>query len=332
MYRYIKESSSDHHFSAKTTAIESLVGSWTKILEPVVPPPLLCFLFISSCAIMGDETYLESFIEHISTLPHEVRRNLDLMRDLDTSCSVLAEELRQVEQLYAKQCDEKMNQLELGITKDGRPGVKVLTGSGEFVVPTTEDFSEYLYDEDALQKISTLRKDALQQSEEKVAIADQTLALVDATVGRLDRDLQALEALLKQTGEYEISGVAKPNDLAAIQVTPGSSDWILAKVMTHNQETAMYTLSDEDLESNKTFHLPESQVVVLGGIERLSKGDGVYAVYPDTTSFYQASVVQGPRKVAGGGSFIMVNFVDDSDENGITHEKAVLMKHVMRLP
>jgi hypothetical protein len=225
-----------------------------------------------------------------------------------------------------------MNQLELGMTKDGRPGVKVLTGSGEFVVPTTEDFSEYLYDEDALQKISTLRKDALQQSEEKVAIADQTLALVDATVGRLDRDLQALEALLKQTGEYEISGVAKPNDLAAIQVTPGSSDWILAKVMTHNQETAMYTLSDEDLESNKTFHLPESQVVVLGGIERLSKGDGVYAVYPDTTSFYQASVVQGPRKVAGGGSFIMVNFVDDSDENGITHEKAVLMKHVMRLP
>jgi hypothetical protein len=35
----------------------------------------------------SDETYLESFIEHISTLPHEVRRNLDLMRDLDKSCS-----------------------------------------------------------------------------------------------------------------------------------------------------------------------------------------------------------------------------------------------------
>jgi hypothetical protein len=245
---------------------------------------------------------------------------------------ILAEDLRQAEQQYIKQCEDTINRLELGVTPDGIPGVKVLTGSGEIVVPTTEDLNEYLYDEAALQQISALRRDALQQSEEKVAIADQTLSLVDATVCRLDKDLQALEALLKQTGEYEVSGVAKPNDLAAIQVTPGSPDWILAKVVTHNQETGMYKLSDEDVESNKVFLLPQSQVVVLGGIERLSKGDAVYAVYPDTTSFYQASVVQGPRKVSGGGSFIMVQFVDDSDENGVTHEKAVLMKHVMRSP
>ena len=230
------------------------------------------------------------------------------------------------------QCEGKINELELGVTKDGKPGVKVLSGTGDIIVPTTEDLTEYLYDEIALQEINTLRRDALQQSEEKVSIADQTLSLVIVTVRRLERDLQTLETLLKQTGEYEVSGVAKPNDLAAIQVISGSADWILAKVMTHNQENGMYTLSDEDVESNKIFHLPESQVVVLGGTERLSKGDGVFAVYPDTTSFYQAIVVQGPRKVAGGGSFIMLNFVDDSDEYGVTHDKAVLMKHVMRLP
>jgi len=28
----------------------------------------------------------------------------------------------------------------------------------------------------------------------------------------------------------------------------------------------------------------------------------------------------------------MVNFKDDGDENGVTHDKAVLMKHVMRVP
>jgi len=80
------------------------------------------------------------------------------------------------------------------------------------------------------------------------------------------------------------------------------------------------------------FHLPESQVVVLGGVEKLSRGDVIYAVYPDTTSFYQASVVQVPRKVSGGSSFVMVNFVDDGDEHGVTHDKAVLLKHVMRVP
>ena len=80
------------------------------------------------------------------------------------------------------------------------------------------------------------------------------------------------------------------------------------------------------------FNLPESQVVLLGGLKNLSRGDVVFAVYPDTTSFYQATVSQAPRKVSGGGNFVMVNFVDDSDEHGITHDKAVLMKHVMLPP
>jgi len=34
----------------------------------------------------GDETYLEAFMESLTTLPHELRRNLELMKDLDKSC------------------------------------------------------------------------------------------------------------------------------------------------------------------------------------------------------------------------------------------------------
>jgi SGF29 tudor-like domain len=81
------------------------------------------------------------------------------------------------------------------------------------------------------------------------------------------------------------------------------------------------------------FDLPEQQVIVLSGtIERLTKGDIVFAVYPDTTSFYQATVVQAPRKQGVGGQYVMVNFVDDSDEFGITHDKAVPIEHVMPPP
>jgi hypothetical protein len=47
---------------------------------------------------------------------------------------------------------------------------------------------------------------------------------------------------------------AKPNDLAACQVTPGS-EWILAKVIHHDLQTGMYKLSDEDIESNKSKSL-----------------------------------------------------------------------------
>ena len=33
------------------------------------------------------ETYLESFLDSISSLPHEVKRNLELIKELDKSCS-----------------------------------------------------------------------------------------------------------------------------------------------------------------------------------------------------------------------------------------------------
>mmetsp|Transcript_21429 Transcript_21429/g.62615 ORF Transcript_21429/g.62615 Transcript_21429/m.62615 type:complete len:584 (-) Transcript_21429:376-2127(-) len=200
-------------------------------------------------------------------------------------------------------------------------------------VPLTEQFRSAIWDPAAMVRMAGLRQDVRQRAEEKVAVAEQTYALVDETVKRLDRDLAKFEELLKGSGAFEATtGGAKPNDLAAIQVTPNSQDWILAKVISQDQETGMYKLADEDVESNKVYNLPESQVVVLGGVDRLSRGDAIYAVYPDTTSFYQASVAHPPRKVSGGESFVMVNFNDDADERGITHDKAVLMKHVMRVP
>ena len=246
--------------------------------------------------------------------------------------SALTEELRALQEAYVAQAEEKVDQLELKTTSKGTPGVRVLGGGSDVIVPTTEELISFIKDERALQRIQEIEQNLVQQSEEKVAIAEQTYAIVDATVKRLDQDLAKFETLLKATGEFEAAGSANPNDLAAIQVQPSVPDWILAKVLSHDPDTGMYRLSDEDVESNKMFHLPESQVVVLGGIEKLSRGDVIYAVYPDTTSFYQATVVAPPKRVSGGGSFVMVNFVDDADEHGITHDKAVLLKHVMRVP
>lgn len=244
----------------------------------------------------------------------------------------MAEELRVAQQEYVAKAREKIDALELGQTVDGKPGIRVLKGKKEVVVPTTEELFSYVSDHESLKRIRAMQASLTQQAEEKVAIASQTHSVVEATVRRLDHDLSRLENLLKKTGEFQLAGTAKPNDLAAIQVVPNAPEWILAKVISHDPETNMYRLSDEDVESNKIFHLPESQVVVLGGIEKLSRGEVVFAVYPDTTSFYQATVVQPPKRVSGGGAFVMVNFVDDADEHGVTHDKAVLLKHVMRIP
>jgi SGF29 tudor-like domain len=114
--------------------------------------------------------------------------------------------------------------------------------------------------------------------------------------------------------------------------------------------------------STVVFNLPDSQVIMLPGNPsrgvdyKLSKGDVVFAIYPDTTSFYKATVVQVPRKSSGGGTgssssnnnsnissnnnnsssitsqFVLVHFVDDADEFGVTHDKAVIIQHVMPPP
>ncbi len=68
------------------------------------------------------------------------------------------------------------------------------------VVPTSEEMEDYVLGQanaDLFQTIQTLQTDALQQSEEKVAIAIQTHALVDGIVQRLDADLMEMETLLQ---------------------------------------------------------------------------------------------------------------------------------------
>lgn len=307
----------------------------------------------------SDETYLEAFIETLSTLPHQIRRNMDLMRDLDASCSTSGVRLHQLHQQYVRQAEEKVMQLEIVHKQPGgKIGIRTLSGDA-VIMPTTRELMDFTNDEDMYCSIDKLQQETLQKSDEKVAIAQQAYEIIDATVQRLDRDLVEMETLLQANGSFQSAGDAAPkvNDLAACQPTPGS-EWILGKILEHDSTTGMYTIADEDTESNKgmpnyetilinyhvldsathcflylsVFHLPEEQVV-LSGIDNLKRGDIIYAVYPDTTSFYQATVVQAPRKGSiGSGAFAMVNFVDDSDEFGVTHDKAILLKHIMYPP
>lgn len=132
-----------------------------------------------------------------------------------------------------------------------QPGVRVGGGGKEIVIPTTEELMQLVGNPEALQYIRDLEDNALQRADEKVAIAEQTYSLIDSVVKRLDADMETMEQMLQSAGQFEVVGTAKPDDLAAIQVTAGSPDWILAKVITHDPNTGMYKLSDEDVESNK---------------------------------------------------------------------------------
>jgi len=125
------------------------------------------------------------------------------------------------------------------------------------VVPTTEELRQQIQDPYALLQIAILRRNARELVEEKSSNANQTYTIIDDIIKRLDDDIEQFETLLRTTGQYVSetavvgTGGPQPNDLAAIQVTPNSPDWILAKVMSHDEETGVYNLSDEDIESSK---------------------------------------------------------------------------------
>jgi hypothetical protein len=195
-------------------------------------------------------------------------------------CSTLFEDMTKLQQEYVQRVQDKVCQLEI---VDGE-GVRVKNGGSDdpVVIPTTEELAAYIREKATYGEIERVQTDALQRAEEKVAIAHQTYSLVDSTCTRLDNDLMELEKILQvrrtlcllgwtilwnyvstlshlvgvstlqNVGGFQAPGTAKPDDLAAIQVIPGSPDWILAKVITHDPQTSIYKLSDEDVESSKS--------------------------------------------------------------------------------
>lgn len=121
----------------------------------------------------------------------------------------------------------------------------------------------------------------------------------------------------------------------AIRPHHAAFEWILGRVIAYHAETGAYDIADID--DSKTFKLAETQVVALDlaneTMRKLQKGEEVLAVYPDTSTFYPATVVQAPRRaVAGSDPSVVLQFHGDADETGQTPLRTIPLKHVMRPP
>ncbi|KAH9245982.1 hypothetical protein BASA81_016523 [Batrachochytrium salamandrivorans] len=101
-------------------------------------------------------------------------------------------------------------------------------------------------------------------------------------------------------------------------VAANSEDlWILAKFVEDRQDTILVADADND---SSRLELPRNKVVFLNDKEdinfakqRLPKGRTVFALYPETTSFYPALIAQAPFLQSGKASVYCV-FADDEDE------------------
>lgn len=259
-----------------------------------------------------EATFVDDFMEGMSVVPNEIRRNSQLMRTLDKDAHALSSELQGLHDKFLNQAREKMKAR--GDSQELDP--KVLVD-----------------DPPLMAKIESLYARTKQIVDEKVAIADQTHLMVADRLKRLTADLTAFEQTLQSQGEFDV-GAAQPGDQVAFQ-EDADAEWVLGRVLSWMHETGQYEVMDED-DNSKKLLLDDHQVIALEGrSERLSKGDEVLAVYVDTTSFYHATIAMPPRGRAGGignGGHAHVQFVDDADENGVTPQRVVPVIHIIKLP
>ncbi len=149
-------------------------------------------------------------------------------------------------------------------------------------------------------------------------------------MARLDSDLLAFENRLRANGEFE-SLELEPGVEVAIRPSMDENEWILGTVIYYDQEIGYYDVADVD--DSKRYHLPSRQVIRLDNNEnkKFSKGEEIQAVYPDTSVFYPAIVVQGPKKISSSSDIIItVQFHGDNDDCGNFPSRTIPLKYAIK--
>eukprot|EP01038_Epipyxis_sp_PR26KG_P017141 gene17141-23601_t len=259
-------------------------------------------------------TYLEDFLLSTELLPNDLRRDFELMKELDKECMELNKDLKEKEENYLSK-----------------------KRSYQHIDDSNNNNKEQL-DEELIQShkdMMLLRSKAKQKLSEKSAIALSMSNKIDQFTKKLDTDLAFFETELKGCGEFETAlpkGAEFGAEVAFKVNAEDTESMILGKVLFYHGETGSYEILDVD--DSKKYQLPESQVIVLDLIDsqrKLGKGEHIFALYPDTTSFYPAIVIQAPRKTALiAEPCVIVEFVGDEDITGIIPQRTVPLKYVFR--
>ncbi|TDH70129.1 hypothetical protein CCR75_003982 [Bremia lactucae] len=133
-------------------------------------------------------TYVEDYLESMYMLPSEIKRNFDLMRELDKTSYPLLEELMTAQKAYLTSARQKV----LARCADPTKGEA-----------TEQELRELIKADAMVQQLRERHALVVQKLDEKIAIAAQSYDIVDHHIRRLDRDLESYSALLKANGEYQ---------------------------------------------------------------------------------------------------------------------------------
>lgn len=155
-------------------------------------------------------TYLEDYLDSVITLPSEIRRNFELMRELDEGAHVLTEEVEQMQKEHLVEAREKVQQRyhESTSAPTGNRGTKPPPDEQELLQLVEEN-------DEVLLSLKTKRQKVFQKMDEKIAIAAQTYDLVDYHIRRLDEDLVRFKSQLQHAQLLEDEEDELLNDMTS---------------------------------------------------------------------------------------------------------------------
>ena len=128
-------------------------------------------------------------------------------------------------------------------------------------------------------------------------------------------------------------------NVGVLNQSAGGQEWIVATVTRYSPSEGVFEIVDADEEAEKhVYRLPQKFVIPLPKTasvresQNFPAGTSVLAVYPNTTTFYKAKVVQPARRLPNAEySEFVLEFEDDGDADGQAH-RAVPFKHVVLFP
>lgn len=151
-----------------------------------------------------------------------------------------------------------------------------------------------------------------------------------------DNDVSQSSKKQKTVAEYHHFHPAPVGEQVAAKSTKGGDEtdgWILGNIMSYDINRESYEVQDED-DLKRTIKCSFQQVRRLeDSAVDINRGDRVMAVFPETTSFYRATVVKTPRIPASsvnGQWEVVVRFDDDEDESGKWPARRVPARFVLR--
>jgi len=215
---------------------------------------------------MEHDTFLDQLFLSLEPVPLDLRRDFELIKELDRMNIALTAELRGIEAQYLNRLSKNRAYADAKVT----------------------------------QKMEALRERIHRRHVEKTSIGRNMLSELERFLRKMDVDLAFFETELRNSGTggdlFEQAKLSiEPGSDVAVRVSSTSDDYILGRVIFYNVETSIYDIADADESSSKRYSVPESSVILLDldynqTVRRLAKGEAVLAVYPETTSFYPALV------------------------------------------